>query len=411
MSVFNEKINAATTAGSSIPGNARYGDGSGEIVELLLGPLLVNSPVLFVSDGAIERQHAHAVWTWLLRDVDKSLTGQAHLLSTGDSHDNSLADFALHIAGLIAQARETNEKNPDAARRFQIQLGGEIVHERLPIIEAALRNFLLIEKAVAYGRAINGVTDENSLKLALQTFPMDDPGVASLMMHAALGQIANPVRLVWAVTEISGGQTQNAVTRSGFAPVIIALLAHAQNQISLFASSNTRFSDIDLICRGLARYHRFIRAVSNITQNDKSCEWSQMVASIVRKMSELIEPRLIKVDSDIRQALRKPRTGPDIVDPNLQLDALNGLYLLAAVREALDSLALNSLVNRLWSEVGQALEVLIERNLDMFRKSPDSEFAAKRLDTSIKMAKIRFNPEYAGIIIRARDGVAKRAAG
>jgi len=411
MSVINEKIIAANSGSNLMPVNSQTDDGASRVIEALLGPVLVHSPVLFASSGAIESEHALAVWTWLSRDIDKGLTEQALALISSDARGKPLADFAFHIAELIAQAQIASKNSPDAARRFQIQIGGETVYERLPIIEVAFRNYLLIDKAVAYGRAINGVVDENSLKLALQTFPMDEPVVSALMMHAALGQIANPIRLICSVTDISNGQTQKAVTQAGFGSIINALFAHAQNQMSLFAAKNTRFSDIDLICKALERFHRLIRAVSNITQNDKSCEWSQMSASIVRQMSELIEPRLLKVDSDVRQALRKPRTGPDLVDPSLQLDALNGLYLLASVREALDSLALNSLVNKLWSEVGKALEVLIERNLDAFRNSPDSEIAAKRLDTSIKMAKVRFNPEYAGIIIRARDGATRRAAG
>ncbi len=411
MSVINEKIIAANSGSNLVPVNSQTDDGASRVIEALLGSVLVHSPVLFASSGAIESEHALAVWTWLSRDIDNSLTEQALALISSDSRGKPLADFAFHIAELIAQAQIASSASQDAARRFQIQIGGESVFHRLPIIEVAFRSFLLIDKAVAYGRAINGVVDENSLKLALQTFPMDEPVVSALMMHAALGQIANPIRLICSVTDISNGQTQKAVTQAGFSSIINALFAHAQNQMPLFAVKNTRFSDIDLICKALERFHRLIRAVSNITQNDKSCEWSQMSASIVRQMSELIEPRLLKVDSDVRQALRKPRTGPDLVDPSLQLDALNGLYLLASVREALDSLALNSLVNKLWSEVGKALEVLIERNLDAFRNSPDSEIAAKRLDTSIKMAKVRFNPEYAGIIIRARDGATRRAAG
>ncbi|MCF6327093.1 MAG: hypothetical protein L3J21_07370 [Devosiaceae bacterium] len=411
MPVFNEMKNAANPASNLMPVNSQTDDGASKVIEALLGPVLVHSPVLFASSGAIESQHALAVWTWLSRDVDSSLTEQALALISSDDQGKSLADFALRIAELIAQAQVASNVSQDAARRFQIQIGGESVFQRLSIIEVAFRNYLLIDKAVAYGRAINGVIEENSLKLALQTFPMDEPVVSALMMHAALGQIANPIRLICSVTDISNGQTQKAVTQAGFGSIISALFAHAQNQMPLFAAKNTRFSDIDLICRALERFHRLIRAVSNITQNDKSCEWSQMSASIVRQMSELIEPRLLKVDTDIRQALRKPRTGPDLVDPSLQLDALNGLYLLASVREALDSLALNSLVNKLWSEIGKALEVLIERNLDAFRVSPDSDIAAQRLNTSIKMAKIRFNPEYAGIIIRARDGATRRAAG
>jgi len=410
MPLFDKKNSAANQVGKPTKENSHSPQEIAGIIDVFLGPLLVEEPVLFASAGAIKRQHALAVWAWLSRDINKHLTGQALEIFSSENNGQSLARLAVLVADLIASTQKITHDNPEATRRLQIQLGGEGVYESLGIIESAFRNYQLLEKAVAYGQAINGVTDENSLKLALQTFPLDEPGVSELIMHAAIGQVINPIRLICSVTDLSDGETQRAVTKAGFAPIIEALLAHAQNQMHLFATDSVRFQDIDLICRSVGRYHRLIRAISNVTENDKSCEWSRMVATIVRHMSELIEPRLNKVDSDIRQSLRKPRTGPDIIDSNLMLDALNGLYLLASVREALDSLALNSIVNRLWGDVGKSLEVLIERNLDSFRNSPDSEMVAKRLDIGITMAKVRFNPEYAGIISRARDGAFRRAA-
>ncbi len=411
MPLLNNKITPAKPVGKLDVENLLGSGDAGVVISALLGPVLVDSPVLFESGGAIERKHALAVLAWLCRDVDKHLGVEALAIISKPGESGLLSKLALKIADLIAKEQMTAHGNPEAIRRIQIQLGGEPVYERLGVVENALRNYQLVEKAVAYGKAINGVTDENSLKLALQTFPMDNPSVSSLMIHAALGQINNPIRLICAVTDLADGETQRAVTRSGFAALVEGLLAHAQNQIPLFAVQNTSFSDIDLICGSLERYHRLIRAISNITQNDKSCSWAQMVAAIVRRMSELIEPWLLRVDSDVRQSLRKPRAGPDSIDASLQLDALNGLYLLAAVREALDALALNSIVNKLWIDVGKVLEVMIERNLDAFRNFPDNEFVARRLDIGIKMAKIRFNPEYAGIITRARNGASRRATG
>ncbi len=396
---------------SGNPEIAGGAEGAEAVIQALLGPVLVHSPVLFVSDGAIERQHVLAVMSWLSRDIDRNLIERSLAIISKGNQDQSFSRLSLQIAEMISKEQELAEKSAEAARRLQIQIGGEEVFSRLRIIESAFRNYQLLEKAVAYGRAINGINDENSMKMALQTFPLDDPMVSVLMMQAAIGQIANPVRLMCAVMMLSEGQTQKAVSKAGFSPIVDAMFAHAQNQMAPFMEKDNRFADIDLICRSLDRYHRLIRAISNITENDKGCRWAQMVAAIVRRMSELIEPRLGRVDSDIRQALRKPRTGPDVIDAGLLLDALNGLYLLASVREALDALALNSLVTRLWSDVGKVLEVLIDRNLEAFKNFPEDEAAAKRLDTSIKMAKVRFNPEYAGIIIRARDGATRRAAG
>ncbi len=382
-----------------------------KIVESLLGPVLSDNCEHFQPAGVIQRSAAIAVWTWLVRDADKDLNEEALAAIDAGANPQEKSRLSLKVANLIATGISDAKQNADIARRIQIQLGGQETFDRLQYIETAFRHQQLLSKSVAFGQAINGVRDDSSLKLALQTFPVEDPIVAALMMHAAVGQVQKPNRLVSVVLELSDGDTQRAITASGFAPIVEGLIAHAQSQLTYFTMTQTRFADMDLICRSLDRYHRLIRAVTSITENDKTSAWAQAVSNLIRHMSELIEPRLLKVEIDIRQSLRKARSGPDRLDSDLLFDALNGLYLLASVREALDSLALNSLVKGLWSDIGKALEVLISRNLDAYRQDPENDILAERLNTGIKMAEIRFNPEYADIMARARDGATKRAAG
>ncbi|MCF6301927.1 MAG: hypothetical protein L3J13_01790 [Devosiaceae bacterium] len=395
---------------ASLPVGEGRADGK-EIIEALLGPVLTDSSEFFQSRGVIERSEARAVWTWLERDSDKNLNAEAFAAIAQGATWQEKSRLSIKIANLIAAGISAAQQNPDVARRIQIQLGEQEVFDHLAHIEVAFRHQQLLSKSVAFGQAINGVRDENSLKLALQTFPVDDPAVSALMMHAAIGQVQNPNRLINVVLDLSDGSSQRAITASGYASVVEGLIAHAQDQLSNFTATQTRFADMDLTCRSLGRYHRLIRAVTSITETDKSSQWATAVSMLIRHMSELIEPRLMKIDADIRQSLRKTRSGPDRLDSDLLLDALNGLYLLAAVREALDSLALNSLVKSLWNDIGKALEVLISRNLDAFRNDPENDILAQRLNTGIKMAEIRFNPEYADIMARARDGASKRAAG
>ena len=55
-----------------------------------------------------------------------------------------------------------------------------------------------------------------------------------------------------------------------------------------------------------------------------------------------------------------------------------------------------------WSQSGEALELQLQRNLDLIRQNPADPIIAKRLDAGIKMAEVRFNPEYAETLRRAR---------
>src|SRR5690606_17199806 len=100
--------------------------------------------------------------------------------------------------------------------------------------------------------------------------------------------------------------------------------------------------------------------------------------------------------------------GSDRLDDDRILAAINGVYLLAAVRECRDSLALNAVFDQAWSQAGQALEMHLQRNLELIRKHPGDPVIGTRLDAGIKMAEVRFNTDYAEPLRRARAAAERR---
>ena len=82
---------------------------------------------------------------------------------------------------------------------------------------------------------------------------------------------------------------------------------------------------------------------------------------------------------------------------------MNGMYLLATVRDSRDSLAVNALFDQVWAQTGQALEIHIERNLEQLRRNPRDTVTSARLDAALKMAEIRFNQEYAETMRKAKE--------
>jgi hypothetical protein len=151
-----------------------------------------------------------------------------------------------------------------------------------------------------------------------------------------------------------------------------------------------------------------MRAVTGFVELGRVTRWSTMVAGLTTTVSELIEPRLRDVGPNVNLALRR-HTGTDRIDSDQVLSALNGCYVLATVRDCRDSLALNALFDQIWTQVGQALEIHVQRNLELFRQSPTDRVIGARLDAAIKMAELRFNPDYAEVLRRARDGAERRA--
>ena len=97
------------------------------------------------------------------------------------------------------------------------------------------------------------------------------------------------------------------------------------------------------------------------------------------------------------------------IDNDRLLGAINGVYLLSAVRDSRDSLALNAVFDQAWSQTGQALELHVQRNLELLRQNPADPMTAARLDAAIKMAEIRFNADYAETLKRARATAERRS--
>ena len=372
----------------------------------MIDAVLVSDPVDFPFDGAIAHSHAMAAWVWLVRFVGPDL------IDAGEPGDDPAALQALdaQMPELLSRARAAaaeSSSSREAERRLIGQLGGEEPWERLPFVLNALKCRALLDKAQGFGRAVNGITDEAALSLALQSMPLQDQGITALLMQAAVGQVTQPARLMTAVTRIAGSATEAAIQRAGFAPLVDALLAHAQSQIPALMQMGP-FADIDLTCRAIDRFHRLVRSVHGFIELSRNGRWAMVIAALTKSVSERVEPRLRDVVPDLNKALRR-REGADKPDSDLLLSALNGVYVLASVRDARDSLALNAIFDQTWTQVGQALEIHIQRNLEILRQNPTDAATAERLDTSIKMAELRFNAEYAEVLRRAKEAVEKRS--
>ena len=372
----------------------------------LIDAVTIESPAEHRFIGAVSSDDVAAVWTWMVRDVAPDL------IDIEAIDDTQLSRTALEslMPELLARARKAlmaAETSVELNRRLKTALGGDDAFEHLPTVLNALRCRGLLEKAQGFGRAANGMTDEAQLALALQSMPLSDRPVAALLLQAAVGQVAMPAKLVAAAIRIAGGTTEILLNKAGFAPLIEALLAHAQNQIPPLSQMGT-FGDMDLVCRSVDRFHRLIRAITSYVELNRGGRWATIAAALTKEVSDRIEPKLRDVGPDLNQALRR-REGHDRIDSDQVLQALNGMYLLATVRDSRDSLAVNAVFDQAWAQTGQALEIHIERLLQQTRTNPADQVVAQRFDAALKMAEIRFGQEYADTIRRARDTIERRA--
>ena len=373
----------------------------------LIDAIIVDEPATHTFPGSISRSHAAAGWTWVVRDLCSDIINPDTVLD-GTLTAATLEPLMPKIMARMKDGLATGDHDPEASRRLRAMLGSDEARDALPVLLNALRARPLLAKAQAFGKAINTITDDAALGVALQSMPLQDPPLAALLFHAALGQVANPTRLITTIIKLSGNATEVTVARSGFTPVVEAILAHAQNQIHRLQPGGA-FADVDLICRSLDRFHRLVRSLTGYIEFSRGSRWSTILSAITKQVSDRIEPRLREVVPDINQALRHAREGTiDRLDDDRLLAAINGVYLLATIRDCRDSLALNAMFDQAWSQSGQALELHLQRNLDLLRQNPSDPVVSARLDAGIKMAEVRFNPEYAETLRRARAAAERR---
>jgi hypothetical protein len=373
----------------------------------LIDAVLVPDPAPFDFDGAVAETHARAVWTWLSRDVAPDLMRPE--LAADEAATQAALDTAMpEILTRARAALTAGAADPEAQRRLVMQVGGEAPYHRLPVVLGALKCRNLLEKAQSFGRATNAMTDEAALGLALQSMPLGDQTVTALLMQGAMGQVSHPGRLMAAVIRIAGGASEYAIAKAGFGPLVDAIFSHAQAQVPALQQYGA-FADIDMVCRAIDRFHRLMRSVMGFIELNRLSRWSSVAAGLTTTVSELVEPKLKEVGPSINLALRRP-SGTDRVDSDQLLAALNGCYVLATVRDCRDSLALNALFDQTWQQVGQALEIHVQRNLELFRSNPSDRVTGQRLDAAIKLAELRFNGEYAEVLKRARDSAERRVS-
>ena len=373
----------------------------------LLDSVLVEQGLPFPTPCCIPREDAAAVWQFVVRDLCPDLIA-AEALETGAFQAADLEAVVGVVNDRIREAINKAAGDQEAARRLRAQLGGEEGLAALPLVLIGLRGRALLAKAQALGRAINTITDDAALGNALAPLPLSDRTLAGLLFHAMLGQVSQPGRLITTAIKVSGGAGEGALARAGFTPLVDAHFAHAQVQLLALQPSGG-FADMDLACRRLERYHRLLRSLSANIEFARASRWSTMLSGILKIASERVEHRLTEVVPDVNAALRRGREGADRLDADRLLAAINGIYLLAAVRDCRGSLALNALFDQVWTQAGEALELHLKRNLELLQANPADLVVGARLDGAITMAEVRFNSAYAETLRRARATAERRS--
>ena len=400
-STFDPVQPAAIAAGARRVGRNDRSDGPP--FAGLIDAVLVGTNQSYGFAGAIDQSTAQAVSTWMARDLGADLLAG---LSGGPQTDEA-ERLEAAMPTLLARARDAiaaASASADAERRMRVQLGGEEIVARLPSVLTALRCRAVISKARDFGRATNAMADEAALAGALQSMPLQDQTVAALLMQAAMGEVQQPARIMSALVRLVGSGGEGAIGRAGYAPLVEALLAHAQNQLGAMEGQGP-FRDIDKACAALERFHRLSRAVTGYVEFAPLGRWTGIVSGLTRQASERVAQHLRDMVPTLSRALRADGASDE---HESGLEAFNAMYMLATARDCRDSLALNTLIDPLWQQAGQVIEHHSERQREAMRTQEPTAAKLARYDRAVRLVELRFGPDHAEILRRAREAATRR---
>lgn len=394
------------STGSSV---AKYGV-LGAVFEMLEPVMMRSSPLIF--ETAIERRLLERFWVWLERDGAPNLVEALKAKSL---------EMPLEINRLVATAfREMVEpleqhyalalKNTEAQRRLTIQLGGFEVYEAYPVILTAIRHYAQLQAAKELAAHISQYDTEEEYSEVVGAIELPVGAGQKLWCTALVHNMVWPGKFMMGVLAHCYGDTEQTVRKSGYGPYGDAMVVNLQQLTDTIEEQAGVFSDVDLMCLAIDRFHRIARILHSYLDLGKSSQWNHCIEILTVRVAKALEKRLSVVVPNVTKVLRTPTESAQALFTTDQvLQAYNGVYLLDAARHAKESLAVNSIVDRTWNELGKSLEILLERSLEDQKAAVFGDtLALAKVDIAIKLSAIRFGAEYAQIMTKNKDNIERR---
>lgn len=382
----------------------------GAAFELLQPISMRSSPLIF--GMAIEKKHLEKFWVWLERDGAPEYIGQLKekILKDPKKADQLIAMAFKELVKPLQDQLEAAHASSEFQRRLTIQLGGFDVFEAFPLIITAFKNIDKLRAAKDLAAHVKQYETEEEFSDLVEAIELPSGSVQKLWCTAFVYHMAWPGKFMLGVLDHCFGDTESAVRKSGYGPYGDAMIINLQQLVDTIEEQAGVFSDIDLMCLAIDRYHRIARVMHYYLELGKSSQWNHCLEVLTSRVSKVLEKRLSQVVPNVTNVLRTPTQNAQILFTTDQvLQAYNSVYLLDAARNAKESLAVNNVVERTWNELGKSLEILLERALeDQKAAAFGDSLAIAKVDIAIKLCAIRFGAEYAQIMSKNKDNIERR---
>ncbi|MCF4097951.1 hypothetical protein [Maritalea mediterranea] len=388
---------------------ARYGL-LGAVLNLL-EPVMMRSEPL-INGTAIERRKLEKFWVWLERDgAPKLIEGlKASILEKPTKTDHLVVSGFTQLVAPLERQYEAAEQNEETRRRLTIQLGGYEVYASFPLILAAFKHFEKLRAAVELALHIRQYNTEKEFSDLIDAVDLPSGEEQKLWCTALVNCMEQPDKFMRGVLDHCYGETEQTVRKSGYGPYGDAMVVNLQQMVDQIEDQAGIYSDVDLICLSISRFHRIARTLHYYLDLGKSSQWNHSIEILTGRVSKVLEKRLAEVVPHVTTVLHtSTQNAHALFTTDKVLQAYNSVYLLDAARGARESLAVNSIVDKSWTELGKSLEILLERAMVDQKAAPFGDsLAIAKVDIAIKLCAIRFGAEYAQIMMKKRDNIERR---
>ncbi|MDR3494091.1 MAG: hypothetical protein P4L82_05770 [Ancalomicrobiaceae bacterium] len=352
-----------------------------------------------------------AIWTWLNRDIATAEIDKACRDEVADPVAAGAKLRRILTPRLTAILVDT-KTNPKGQARLAFQLGSEAVLQDLGDLlyifhnEAKIAGMLTqLPKTIALADNSESPsqTDLAKVKKAIDDSQLDPHYIAVLMLSRA----SNAAAVADFAVRMANTSDPRIVHQSFSGRIIDAVISEVDLWVRRTEAHIVDRPNRAAALEDLRGYRDLVRQLDLVVSPSEVPAWHKRLGAARRTMSELIAKEIESVSGLLRRSLRvdAAHAGSGQFDVDALEDAEFGIRLLWESRNALDSLALNELVNRQRRQVEQTLEVMTAKLLSDLksRQGTDRTNLLTAADGAIRISAVVFGEEYSQVLKKGRD--------
>lgn len=397
-----------------------------------LEPFLIDARADHKRIGRIARVSLEPIWAWIARDL---IPAEATALSEDINralladdraraeqlvralHDRTVARMRDAVAGAA-----TDDK---ARRRIAVEVGTPRALDDLNTIISilSLRDVLadLGRRLPNYIRALE--RDQiDSVKTSLdaaatqpssETGEIRKPDVFLYGLILAMNRLASPWQLVRIATRAAESDTAARIAETPYAVAVMIVLSETENMVDELRSELKAGRPIVSM---LKSFHDAARGLRSELDLSVESAWSRQLAALCADVSSLLKKEIEATPGFVRRLLR-PLPAKEIA-PGALLDSIDvnegemRVEFVSACRHYANELAVNEVTTRAFSELTLYLETGTKVLLDSLRHAGDADrpFRQSQVEAAIRLCRIVFGNEYAGLLAKAAEVAVHAAA-